>query len=64
MGWNKTRTQENRGIQEKDITFKELRNYLSIGMLETLCYENFLFMDDVPYAYDCYYVYGIGMIES
>lgn len=55
---------------EKDITFKELRNYLSrvnrlsICMLETSGYENFLFLEDVPYTYDGYYVYGIGMIES
>lgn len=55
---------------KKDITFKELRGYLSrinrlsICMLETLCYENFPMLKDVPHTYDDYYVYGIGMIES
>ena len=54
----------------RDITFKELRNYLSVTdrlsicMMETSCYENFLFLKDVPHTYDDYYVYGIGMIES
>lgn len=55
---------------EKNITFKELRSYLSklnrlsICILETSCYENFLMLKDVPHTYDGYYVYGIGMIES
>lgn len=55
---------------ERDITFKELRGYLSmidrlsICMLETLYYENFLTFRDVPHTYDDYYVYGIGMTES
>ncbi|MCM1225478.1 MAG: hypothetical protein NC548_64640 [Lachnospiraceae bacterium] len=53
-----------------DITFKEIRNYLSridrlsICMKETLSYENYLCMRDVPHTYDDYYVYGIGMIDS
>lgn len=55
---------------EKNITFKELRNYLSsidrlsICMLETSCYENFLCLEHVPHTYDDYYVYGIGIIKS
>lgn len=55
---------------EKDITFKELRGYLSIidrlsiCMLETLEYENFICIGDVPDTYDKYYIYGIGMIQS
>ena len=55
---------------EMDITFRELRNYLSridrlsICMLETLSYNNYIWLKDVPYSYDDYYVYGIGMIES
>ena len=55
---------------EKDITFGELRNYLSridrlsICMLETLKYDNYIFLKDVPDSYDDYYVYGIGMIDS
>lgn len=55
---------------ERDITFKELRDYLSvidrlsICMLETLRYENYICVRDVPDTYDKFYVYGIGMIES
>lgn len=55
---------------ETDITFRELRNYLSkidrlsICMLETLNYHNYICLKDVPNSYDDYYVYGIGMIES
>lgn len=55
---------------EMDITFRELRNYLSkidrlsICMLETLKYNNYIFLRDVPDSYDDYYVYGIGMIDS
>ena len=33
-------------------------------MYETMCYENFIRMQDVPDKYDDLYVYGIGMIES
>lgn len=53
-----------------DITFGDLRNYLSridrlsICMLETMNYENFIWLEDVPDTYNQYYVYGIGMIES
>lgn len=56
--------------RERDITFKELRGYLSkidrlsICMLETLMYENYIWLKDVPNTYDEYYIYGIGMIES
>ncbi|MCM1039438.1 MAG: hypothetical protein NC434_08945 [Ruminococcus sp.] len=52
------------------LTFRNLRNYLarmdrlSICMLETLNYENYMRIEDVPNTYDDYYVYGIGMIES
>ncbi|MBD5452333.1 MAG: GNAT family N-acetyltransferase [Lachnospiraceae bacterium] len=55
---------------ETDITFRELRNYLSIidrlsiCMLETLNYNNYICLEDVPDSYDDYYVYGISMIES
>lgn len=55
---------------ETDITFRELRNYLSlidrlsICMLETLSYNKYICLEDVPHSYDDYYVYGIGMIES
>lgn len=52
------------------LTFRNLRNYLSfmdrlsICMLETLNYENYMCIEDVPHTYDDYYVYGIGMIDS
>lgn len=57
-------------VVEKDITFGDLRCYLSqidrlsICMKETLCYENYMCLQDVPESYDRYYVYGIGMIDS
>lgn len=52
------------------ITFGDIRYYcsridkVSICMLETLTYQNYLFIEDVPHDYDCYYLYGFGMIES
>ncbi len=57
-------------VIKKDITFGELRDYLScidrlsICMKETLQYENFILLRDVPESYDRYYVYGIGIIDS
>lgn len=50
--------------------FKELRKYISridkvsICMLETSAYENYLLLKDVPDSYDDFFVYGIGMIQS
>lgn len=50
--------------------FKDLKPYvsridkLSICKYETMCYENFIRMRDVPDKYDDLYVYGVGMIES
>ena len=52
------------------IKFKELKPFitrlerLSICMYETMEYENFIRLRDVPDTYDEYFVYGIGMIES
>ena len=52
------------------MTFGTLRKYisridrLSICMLETKEYSNYVFLKDVPDRYDDLYVYGIGMIES
>lgn len=52
------------------LKFKELKKYistldrLSICMRETLNYENYHYMRDVPDKYDEYYVYGIGRIKS
>lgn len=51
-------------------TFGEIRPLLSrvdrysVCMRETLEYENYLFMSDIPEKYDQFYVYGIGMIED
>ena len=53
-----------------NLKFREAREYISridrvsICMLETLCYENYRYIDKVPEKYNDYYVYGIGMIES
>ncbi len=33
-------------------------------MKETLEYENYLFLSDVPEKYDGLYVFGIGLIET
>lgn len=54
----------------KVLTFKELRGYLStitrlsICMLETLSYKNYICLKDVPHSYDDCYVYGIDTVES
>lgn len=53
-----------------NLKFKDLRNYvsridrISICLKDTLQYENYCCMKDVPDKYDEYYVYGIGMIDS
>lgn len=55
---------------EMNLKFKELKKYISvldrisICMRETLRYENYRFLSDVPDKYDELYVYGIGMIDS
>lgn len=52
------------------IKFKDIRRLISvidrisICMFETLEYDNYIFMLDVPEKYDEYYVYGIGRILS
>ena len=52
------------------LKLKDLRNYvsridrISICQKETLSYENFSCMQEVPAKYDEYYVYGIGAIDS
>lgn len=55
----------------KAITFGDIRNYCSridkvstICMKETLTYQNYHFIEDVPHDYDRYYLFGFGMIES
>lgn len=53
-----------------NIKFKDFKPFvarlerLSICMKETMQYENFICLKDVPEKYDEYYVYGIGSIES
>ena len=55
---------------EMNLKFKKLKKYISvidrvsICMRETLRYENYRFLRDVPEKYDELYVYGIGMIDS
>lgn len=52
------------------ITFGMIRKYcsranrVSICRRETLTYENFRFIGDVPHSYDALCLYGIGGIES
>lgn len=54
----------------KAITFGDIRPYfsridrVSICMKETLAYQNYVFVKDVPHDYDRYYLYGFGMITS
>lgn len=53
-----------------NIKFKDLRKYISvidrvsICMRETLNYDNYRFIGNVPDKYNDYYVYGIGIIDS
>lgn len=52
------------------IKFKDLKPFisrvdrLSICMYETMRYENFINIRNLPQKYDEYYVFGIGMIYS
>lgn len=52
------------------ITFGLIRTYcsrinrVSICMKETLEYQNFRYIDQVPHSFDQLYLYGIGPIES
>lgn len=55
----------------KRMTFKELRDrylsnsdLLSICNKDTLVYENFVCLRNVPESYDDLYIYGIGMTYS
>lgn len=53
-----------------NIQFKEFKKYVSIidrvsiCMKETLQYDNYRYMRDVPEKYDDYYLSGVGLIES
>lgn len=52
------------------ITFGVIRQYcsrinrVSICMKETLEYQNFRFIEQVPHSFDQFYLYGIGPICS
>ena len=52
------------------ITFRDIRPYISkidrvsICNQDTLQYENYMFISDVPEKYDHMYLYGIGRIQS
>lgn len=52
------------------ITFGVIRHYcsqinrVSICMKDTLEYQNFRFIDQVPHSFDSLYLYGVGAIES
>lgn len=53
-----------------NLKFGELRKYISvidrvsICRKETLAYDNYCYIKDVPEKYDGLYVYGIGRIQS
>ena len=57
-------------MKQKGILFGEIRKYcsridrVSICMQETLQYENFESILEVPHTYDDKYLYGFGVIES
>ena len=57
-------------MEKCGITFGTIRKFcshidrISICMKETLQYENFTFIKEVPQTYDKYFLYGFGMIES
>ena len=54
----------------KAITFGDIRDYcsridkISICMKETLAYQNYSRIDEVPHDYDHLYLYGFGVIDS
>lgn len=58
------------GSGSEGIRFGVLRKYcsrtdrLSICMLETLQYENYISIREVPEDYDKLYLHGFGIIES
>lgn len=57
-------------MEQKGILFGEIRKYcsvidrVSICMKETLLYENYDCILDVPHSYDNQYLYGFGVVES
>lgn len=57
-------------MRREAIRFGEIRKYcslvdpVSICMEETLCYENFKYIHQVPDTYDELYLYGFGIIRS
>lgn len=57
-------------MKNEGIRFGIIRKYcsridkVSICMRETLRYENYLFVEDVPADYDDLYLYGFGIIDS
>lgn len=52
------------------ITFGEIRNFcsvlnrISVCVAETLCYENFESIREVPHTYDGWYLHGFGVTDS
>lgn len=57
-------------MRRENIRFGEIRKYfslvdpVSICMEETLRYENFKYIHQVPDTYDELYLYGFGIIHS
>ena len=68
---NRRRISRNRGgYSMNPVTFGVIRRYcsrinrVSICRKETLEYQNFRFIDQVPHSFDPLYLYGVGAIES
>lgn len=57
-------------MRNEGIPFGAIRKYcshidrVSICILETLSYENFQSIQDVPASYDSFYLYGFGIVGS
>lgn len=57
-------------MKNNDVLFGTIRKFcsridrVSICRKETLDYENYKSIKDVPESYDQYFLYGFGMIES
>lgn len=57
-------------MKNEGIQFGTIRKYcssldrVSICMRETLSYENFRSIRDVPASYDGFYLFGFGIIDS
>ena len=57
-------------VDEFSLTFGIIRKYcskidrISVCMEDTMCYENFEKIEDVPHCYDDLFLIGFGIIDS